>query len=158
MAREVSESLTTLGMEHARLARNSVVARELRWTRLTATRWSWTVPSTRPAPREAEDVEFLFASNLGEPVKPLSRIASGGEISRVMLAIKSVLASHDPVLSMVFDEIDQGVSGRIADAVAQRMAELARHRQIIAITTCRRSPRMRTGTWKCASARWPTAR
>ena len=85
-------------------------------------------------PNGAEEVEFMIATNLGEPLKPLAKIASGGEISRVMLAIKSVLASHDPVAVMVFDEIDQGVSGRIGEAVAERMRELSRHRQIIAIT------------------------
>ena len=85
-------------------------------------------------PNGAEQVEFMISPNLGEPLRPLARIASGGEVSRTMLAIKSILAEHDPVVTMVFDEIDLGVSGRIADSVGARMRELARHRQIIAIT------------------------
>lgn len=78
--------------------------------------------------------EFLISANKGEPVKPLSSIASGGEISRVMLSIKSILASKDTIPTMVFDEIDIGISGRIAQKVGFVMKEIAANHQIIAIT------------------------
>lgn len=81
-----------------------------------------------------DDVEFLFSSNLGEEVKPLDKIASGGEISRVMLAIKDVLSENDEIQILVFDEIDTGISGRAAQAVAEKMMHLARAHQILCIT------------------------
>ncbi len=88
------------------------------------------------APRSSgmEAVEFLFAPNPGEPAKPLRSIASSGEISRVMLAVKSVLASHDAVPLLVFDEIDANVGGEIAVKVGARMRELGRSHQVLCIT------------------------
>ena len=85
-------------------------------------------------PRGADRVSFLMSTNPGEEPRPLSRIASGGEISRVMLAIKTVTASVDEVRSLVFDEIDTGIGGQVALAIAAHMAELARHAQVICIT------------------------
>ncbi|RKY83171.1 DNA repair protein RecN [candidate division KSB1 bacterium] len=79
-------------------------------------------------------VEFLISPNLGEPLKPLVKIASGGEISRIMLAIKSILAEKDQIPVLVFDEIDIGISGRVAQAVGYRLKELAKTHQIICIT------------------------
>jgi DNA repair protein RecN (Recombination protein N) len=79
-------------------------------------------------------VEFLLSTNPGEDVKPLKRIASGGEISRVMLALKGVLATSDHTPVLIFDEIDTGISGRVASRVADRMVDLARHHQILTIT------------------------
>jgi len=81
-----------------------------------------------------DHVEFHISTNEGEPPKPLSRIASGGEVSRVMLALKRVLADRQSVPVMVFDEIDVGISGAIAQAVGEEMRSLARDRQVIAIT------------------------
>ncbi len=88
------------------------------------------------APRAAglESVEFLFAPNPGEPAKPLRSIASSGEISRVMLAVKSALAEHDAVPLLVFDEIDANVGGEIAGKVGGRMKELGRSHQVLCIT------------------------
>jgi DNA repair protein RecN (Recombination protein N) len=88
------------------------------------------------APRSSglEAVEFLFAPNPGEPAKPLRSIASSGEISRVMLAVKSVLAKHDAVPLLVFDEIDANVGGEIAVKVGARMRELGRSHQVLCIT------------------------
>jgi DNA repair protein RecN (Recombination protein N) len=79
-------------------------------------------------------VEFLFTANLGEPLKPLSRIASGGEMSRVMLAIKTMLADVDRLPTLVFDEIDAGVGGKAAQKVGEKLAELAASRQILCVT------------------------
>lgn len=81
-----------------------------------------------------DKVEFFISTNLGEDPKPLIKVASGGEISRVMLALKSILAKSDKLPILIFDEIDTGVSGRIAQKVGQVLKELASFHQIIAIT------------------------
>ncbi len=81
-----------------------------------------------------DDVEFMISTNLGEDVKPLSKVASGGELSRVMLAIKSVLADQDFVNTLIFDEIDVGISGRTAQKVSERMAVISRKHQVLCIT------------------------
>ena len=87
-----------------------------------------------PGPRGLEGVEFLFAPNPGEPLKPLKSIASSGEISRVMLAVKSSLAAQDTVALMVFDEIDANVGGEIAHTVGAKMRSLGAARQVLCIT------------------------
>jgi DNA repair protein RecN (Recombination protein N) len=81
-----------------------------------------------------DHIEFKLSTNLGEEPKPLVKVASGGEISRVMLALKSVLAKSDRLPILVFDEIDTGISGKIAQTVGLSMKELSRYHQIIAIT------------------------
>lgn len=82
----------------------------------------------------AESVRFLLSANAGEPLKPLRAIASGGEISRVMLALKSVFADGDPVATLVFDEVDAGIGGGVAGAVGDKLARLAQDRQVLCIT------------------------
>ena len=79
-------------------------------------------------------VEFLISTNPGEPLMPLTRIASGGEISRIMLAFKRIIGESDSVETMVFDEIDTGISGRTALVVGEKLREISRHRQIISVT------------------------
>jgi DNA repair protein RecN (Recombination protein N) len=86
------------------------------------------------APTGLDAVELLFSPNPGEPLKPLRAIASSGEISRLMLAIKSTLAAHDSIPLLVFDEIDANVGGEIANAVGEKMRALARNHQILCIT------------------------
>ena len=81
-----------------------------------------------------DDVEFLISTNPGEAVKPLGAVASGGELSRIMLAIKTVLAERDAVDTLIFDEIDTGISGRTAWKVAEKLGTLARAHQVICIT------------------------
>jgi DNA repair protein RecN (Recombination protein N) len=81
-----------------------------------------------------DEVEFFISTNAGEEVKPLARTASGGEVSRIMLALKSILAKSDRLPVLIFDEIDTGVSGRIAQAVGLSLKNLSRFHQIIAIT------------------------
>lgn len=85
-------------------------------------------------PYGIDDIEFVFSANPGSPVRPLARIASGGELSRVMLAIKTVLSAADTVDTLVFDEIDTGIGGEIAVAVGHHMQQLAKKRQILCIT------------------------
>jgi len=95
------------------------------------------VPLTRreePARDGMEEVDFQFAPNPGEPLKPLRLTASSGEMSRVLLAVKSALAKQDAIPLMVFDEIDANVGGNIAEAVGRKMAALAERHQVIAIT------------------------
>ncbi|MCA1958099.1 MAG: DNA repair protein RecN [Nitrospira sp.] len=82
----------------------------------------------------ADRVEFLFSANRGEPLKPLSRVASGGELSRVMLALKSALAGVDRVPVIIFDEIDTGVGGAAAAAIGKRLKALGRNHQVLCVT------------------------
>jgi DNA repair protein RecN (Recombination protein N) len=87
-----------------------------------------------PRPSGFDSVELLFSPNPGEPLKSLRAIASSGEISRLMLAIKSALAAHDAIPLLVFDEIDTNVGGEIAHAVGAKMQTLGRDHQVICIT------------------------
>lgn len=81
-----------------------------------------------------DQIEFLISPNPGEPLRPLAKIASGGELSRVMLAIKTILAGTDQVETLIFDEVDTGVSGRAAQAIAEKLARVAGQRQVLCIT------------------------
>ncbi|HLA69435.1 MAG TPA: DNA repair protein RecN [Bacteroidota bacterium] len=85
-------------------------------------------------PRGIDSVEFLLSTNLGEDLKALAKVASGGEVSRVMLALKTVLAKSERLPMLVFDEIDVGVSGRVAQSVGKSMKALSRFHQVVAIT------------------------
>jgi len=78
--------------------------------------------------------EFMISLNLGEALKPLTKVASGGELSRIMLAMKSVLAEQDEIPTLIFDEIDTGISGRTAQKVSEKMAQIGAHHQILCIT------------------------
>jgi DNA repair protein RecN (Recombination protein N) len=91
-------------------------------------------PHEKPRVTGFETVEFLFAANLGEPLKPLRAVASSGEISRLMLALKTVLAQQDLVGLLVFDEIDANVGGEIAHSIGAKMRSLGESRQVITIT------------------------
>ena len=82
----------------------------------------------------ADEIEFLIAPNAGEPLKPLSKIISGGEMSRFMLAVKNISSATDHIATMIFDEIDTGISGVISQKVAEKMCNISRHKQVIAIT------------------------
>ncbi|MDQ0158578.1 DNA repair protein RecN [Alkalibacillus salilacus] len=79
-------------------------------------------------------VQFLITTNPGEPLKPLHKVASGGEISRIMLAIKSILSQHQGITSVIFDEVDTGVSGRVAQAIAQKIHGVSSQSQVLCIT------------------------
>ena len=90
--------------------------------------------SKNVTPKGWDDVEFLISTNPGEPLKSLSQVASGGELSRVMLAIKTVLAGRDDIDTLIFDEIDAGISGRTAWRVSEQLDTLAHAHQVICIT------------------------
>ena len=114
-AREVTAELTALAMPHASL---TAVVSELE----------------APGPHGADDVEIRLAAHPGAPPLPLNKGASGGELSRVMLAIEVVFAGADPVPTFVFDEVDAGVGGRAAVEIGRRLARLARSSQVIVVT------------------------
>ena len=81
-----------------------------------------------------DKLQFLVSANKGEPPKPMSKIASGGELSRIMLAIKTVLAGKDKVATLIFDEVDTGISGAAANKVGQKLKQVSQNRQVLCIT------------------------
>jgi DNA repair protein RecN (Recombination protein N) len=87
-----------------------------------------------PSAQGAEQIRFLFSPNPGEPLQPLSEIASGGEMSRFLLALQACFSQVDAVGSLIFDEIDVGVSGRISQAIAETLSQLGRHHQVLCVT------------------------
>ena len=91
-------------------------------------------PAGHCTERGADTVTFMLSTNPGEAMRPLSRIASGGELSRIMLAIRTIMADRDDTETLIFDEIDAGISGRTAQKVSEKMARVAQGRQVIAIT------------------------
>lgn len=90
--------------------------------------------AAHPGASGCDSVRFLISTNPGEPVKPLSKIASGGEMARIMLALKNLLAEGDEVSTLVFDEVDSGVSGRAAQRVAQKLCDVSRRKQVLCVT------------------------
>jgi DNA repair protein RecN (Recombination protein N) len=120
---EVAKQLTELGMPEARLDA------ELQPLPLGAD------PLAADVPGEGlEQLELLLAANRGEPARPLRKVASGGELSRTMLALKTVLAGHDQVGTLIFDEIDANVGGRLGDVLGAKLALLGRTHQVICVT------------------------
>lgn len=91
-------------------------------------------PKEEPTSKGLEDVEFMISTNPGEPLKPMAQVASGGELSRIMLAIKTVLAERDSIDTLIFDEIDSGISGKTAWRVSEKLGQLGKAHQIICIT------------------------
>ncbi len=87
-----------------------------------------------PSPNGDDHVQFYIAPNVGEPLKPLAKTASGGELSRLMLAMKAAAADRNSIPTMIFDEIDTGISGHIASVVAEKMDDIARYRQVVCVT------------------------
>ena len=95
---------------------------------------TFAVSPAEPGPTGADDVQLLFSANPGEPPRPVARVASGGELSRLTLALRTVTAGAGTVPTQIFDEVDGGISGQAAQAVAEEMAALATHRQVFAVT------------------------
>ena len=122
-ARATQGRLKPLGLDGARLSVD-----------LTATPLGDDPTATAPAEGGSDRVEFLFSANPGEAPRPLRKVASGGELSRVTLAVKTVLAGADRVPTLVFDEIDTGVGGRLGAVLGKTLAELSRHHQVICVT------------------------
>ncbi len=108
--------------------------KELRLLNMAGTQFTVRFSSSAPAETGMDQAVFLIAPNRGEDFQPLAQTASGGELSRIMLAIKSLSASQSQIPSMIFDEIDTGISGRTAQVVAEKMADIARFRQVLCVT------------------------
>ena len=110
------------------------ILHELRELDMGKVRFSIEFTEKAPDANGIDAVRFLMSANVGEELKPIHKIASGGELARIMLALKNVLAEQDHVMTMVFDEVDTGVSGRAAQRVAEKMAKLSRSRQVLCVT------------------------
>ena len=131
--RECGDTLTALRQEAAtKLA--AAVTKELRSLGFAGGAFAVELQPAEPHPAGMDAVEFGFAPNVGEPMHPLREIASSGEISRVMLATKCVLAKHDRIPVLIFDEIDANIGGETGNAVGKKLAEVARSHQVICIT------------------------
>ncbi|MCR4909622.1 MAG: DNA repair protein RecN [Lachnospiraceae bacterium] len=102
----------------------------------TGARFNIHLEQRREAPKEHgfDEISFLISTNPGEPLKPLAQVVSGGELSRIMLAVKTVLAESDSIDTLIFDEIDEGISGRTAQKVSEKLSGLSRRHQVILIT------------------------
>ncbi len=107
---------------------------KLSFLELPKTRFEISITSKPLSNDGIDNVEFLISTNVSEDLKPLAKVASGGEISRVMLAIKSIFAHNDDIDTVIFDEIDTGISGHAAQSVADEIAQLSMHHQVIVIT------------------------
>jgi DNA repair protein RecN (Recombination protein N) len=110
------------------------MARELKPLRLDRAAFATEIDEGEPGPEGRDRVRFVVATNPGAPPGPLDRIASGGELSRFLLALKVCLAARQPGLTLIFDEIDRGVGGATADAVGRRLQALGEGAQVLVVT------------------------
>jgi len=129
LVRVLSKSRRVAGEFFTRAVREELLGLDMPNVRIEAR--STKIPLTQEG---GEHMEFLISANPGEAPRPLARIASGGELSRVMLAIKSVLAKKDPVGTLIFDEIDAGVSGRAAQKIGRKLRLVSAGRQVVCVT------------------------
>lgn len=129
MAKQISESRKS----YAEVL-SSLVQDKLEKLELPKARFKIDITEKELSPDGIDNVEFLISTNISEDMKPLAKVASGGEISRVMLAIKSIFAQSDDINTVIFDEIDTGISGKAAQSVADEIVELSKYHQIILIT------------------------
>ncbi|MCX5906777.1 MAG: hypothetical protein NTY64_06220 [Deltaproteobacteria bacterium] len=126
MSKKVENELASLGMKKVRFAveRKELEGRE--------------GENPRSLPRLNEkgmdQVQFLLSPNPGEDLKPLAKIASGGELSRIMLALKSIFSEETGVKTLIFDEVDAGIGGGVAEVVGRKLKEIAKHHQVFCIT------------------------
>ena len=134
---EAAERLTRKRSEAAKKL-TAAVTKELGALRMERTRFLVEVsrvPGDEPYGLTGQDaVEFVFSANPGEPLKSLAKVASGGELSRVMLALKTILADTDRVPVLIFDEVDAGVGGAVAEVMGARLRDLSRHHQVLCVT------------------------
>jgi len=136
-ATATAESLAAALSEKRRKAAQGLVLQveeELAFLDMPSVRLSIRHQAKPLSERGMDEIEFYIVTNVGESPKPLSKIASGGEMSRIMLAIKNVLAEKDDVATLIFDEVDTGVSGRAAQKIGRKLAQVARARQVVCVT------------------------
>ena len=110
------------------------ILRELRDLDMNKVRFAIDFAPREPGADGCDTVRFLMSANVGEDLRPIARIASGGELARIMLALKNVLAEQESVGTLVFDEVDTGVSGRAAQKVAEKLAQVSRRKQVLCVT------------------------
>ncbi|MGN8888919.1 DNA repair protein RecN [Dysosmobacter sp. HCP28S3_G4] len=110
------------------------IQKELRDLDMNKVRFSIQFEEKEPSPDGCDTIRFLMSANAGEDLKPIAKIASGGELARIMLALKNVLAEQEAIGTLVFDEVDTGVSGRAAQKVAQKLAQVSRRKQVLCVT------------------------
>lgn len=133
-AREIAAELSRRRRESAQVLEAKIIE-QLTDLDMAKVRLNISVSSqTKLNNRGMDEVRFLISTNPGEPLKPLSKVASGGELSRIMLAIKNVLTQTEDVGTLIFDEIDTGVSGRAAQKIARKLGEIARSKQTLCVT------------------------
>ena len=135
-SRVVRELADKLSAERRKVGKDfsTRVKEELRFLDMPNVTFSVEQLTTDFSPLGQDKIQFLISTNPGEPEKPLSKIASGGELSRIMLAIKTVLAGSDAIGTLIFDEIDTGISGSAAQKVGEKLKEVSRTRQVICVT------------------------
>jgi DNA repair protein RecN (Recombination protein N) len=107
---------------------------ELKPLAMEKVKFQVSIAPTAPSASGADQITFLFSPNPGEPLQPLTEIASGGEMSRFLLALQASFSQIDPVGTLVFDEIDVGVSGRVSQAIAEKLYQLSQHHQVLCVT------------------------
>lgn len=128
-----AEKITEKRTDYAKVL-SVYIQEKLEHLELPKARFEISVTPKELSPDGSDNVEFLISTNVSEDLKPLAKVASGGEISRVMLAIKSIFAQSDDIDTVIFDEIDTGISGRASQSVADEIKELSKYHQIILIT------------------------
>ena len=127
------QRLSQLRQQAARKLERALLE-ELRPLGMSGVQFQVQIQAGSPTAEGVDQVSFWFSPNPGEPLQPLADIASGGEMSRFLLALKAVFSRVDPVATLVFDEIDVGVSGKVAQAIAAKLHQLARSRQVLCVT------------------------
>lgn len=124
----------TEARKQAAAALEARIQKELRDLDMNRVRFSIDFAEKPPALDGCDMVRFLMSANAGEDLKPIAKIASGGELARIMLALKNVLAEQEAIGTLVFDEVDTGVSGRAAQKVAEKLAQVSRRKQVLCVT------------------------
>ena len=131
--RKLAKELSEKRRNYAQVL-SSLVAETLTKLELPKCRFEIAVNDTELCENGTDDVEFMISTNISEPLRPIEKVASGGEISRIMLALKSIFAKNDEIDTVIFDEIDTGISGKTSQAVAEEINNLSKYRQVIMIT------------------------
>lgn len=133
---EVSEKAKKLSTEREKAAKRFIaqVSEELKFLDMPNVKLEVAHEKGKLTVQGMDAIEFLISANIGEPPKPISKIASGGELSRIMLALKCVIADKDNIPTLIFDEIDTGVSGRAAQKIGIKLAQISKFRQVICVT------------------------
>ena len=110
------------------------IQKELQELDMRKIRFVIDISEKEPAADGCDAIRFLMSANVGEDLRPITKIASGGELARIMLALKNVLAEQEAIGTLVFDEVDTGVSGRAAQKVAEKLAQVSRRKQVLCVT------------------------